>query len=298
VACNLGETCFVQTYVDADPQKDAFRDFTCGGMSYDGHDGTDFRVRSLADGPTAVLAAAAGTVLRTRDGEPEWLFAEGKRTAVSGAECGNGVFIDHGGGWTTQYCHMAKGSLVVKPGQKVQAGAPLGAVGMSGQTEFPHVHLTVRRDGRAVDPFAMDAPAGSCGGGASLWQPALRSKLAYTGRVVLNGGFASGPVTSPMLDKGLAPELAARPDGAALVGYVRAIGLRQGDLQHLEVLGPDGKPIAVSKGEPLPRHQAQAVVYAGRKRPETGFAPGEYVTRYRVEREGKVVLQREFRWKL
>ncbi len=57
-------------------------------------------------------------------------------------ECGNGVVIAHAGGWETQYCHMAQGGLAVKPDQPVTTGQTL-AVGLSGLTEYPHLHFTV-----------------------------------------------------------------------------------------------------------------------------------------------------------
>ena len=40
-----------------------------------------------------------------------------------------------------------------KPGDPVTAGQRLGGVGYSGMAAFPHVHLSVRRNGVAVDPF-------------------------------------------------------------------------------------------------------------------------------------------------
>jgi len=41
--CVPGTTCLVQDYVDRDPGTDA-RDFRCGRLTYDGHDGTDIRL--------------------------------------------------------------------------------------------------------------------------------------------------------------------------------------------------------------------------------------------------------------
>src|SRR3712207_7690329 len=54
---------------------------------------------------------------------------------ISNAECGNGVVIGHGEGWETQYCHLANGSLQVKPVERVRAGQPIARIGLSGQTE-------------------------------------------------------------------------------------------------------------------------------------------------------------------
>jgi hypothetical protein len=57
----------------------------------------------------------------------------------------------------------------VKVGDRVQTGAVLGKIGLSGRTQFPHVHVSVRRDGTRIDPFA---PSGrlSCNASAdTLW---------------------------------------------------------------------------------------------------------------------------------
>lgn len=40
--CKFGETCFIQQYFDHDPTQGA-KDYRCGPMAYDGHDGVDLR---------------------------------------------------------------------------------------------------------------------------------------------------------------------------------------------------------------------------------------------------------------
>ena len=73
-------------------------------------------------------------VVAARDGEPEGLWMAGRSAEVlaAGKECGNRVGIDHGDGWATDYCHLATGSVSVKPGDNVAAGQPIGRVGLSG----------------------------------------------------------------------------------------------------------------------------------------------------------------------
>ncbi len=290
--CVVGKTCVIQQYVDHDPGPGA-RDYACGTLVYDKHDGMDFRLPDMVAERKGVrvLAAAPGKVLRARDGEPEGVFlAHGD---VKGQECGNGVLIDHGGGWQTQYCHMARGSIVVKPGQSVAAGAALGQVGLSGETQFPHVHLTVRHDGKAVDPFSYGAAPDQCNGGRSLWRADLRASLQYRPRSVLNAGFASGPVTMQDVEDGLD---ARRPTRASsMVAYVRAIGLRAGDQPSLVLKGPDGRRIGASDAAPLDRAKAQYLLYAGAHGP---LARGNYTAEYRVLNGGAVVLSQTFNMSL
>ena len=154
-ACTLGDTCHIQQYPDHDPGP-AATDFTCGTLSYDGHDGTDIALptRAAMAAGVQVLAAAPGTVKGARDGIAD--FA----AKVTGRECGNGVLIEHQDGWQTQYCHMRQDSVLVRPGDRVETGTPLGLIGQSGMADFPHVHLSVRHNGAKIDPFAPDG--GTC----------------------------------------------------------------------------------------------------------------------------------------
>ncbi|WP_407520762.1 M23 family metallopeptidase [Methylobacterium oryzisoli] len=298
LACEPGRTCFVQHYVDHDPSAGA-RDHTCGSRTYDGHDGTDFRLatRALAARePGTVLAAAGGRVLRTRNDAEDRSLREVGRAAVAGRECGNGLVIAHPDGYETQYCHLAKGSVRVRPGETVTAGQPIAQVGFSGATEFPHLHLTLRRHGTVVDPFAPGLAADGCRPEAAtaetVWEEPVRAALAYQAGAVLTAGFADGPVTQDAVES----EATRRPgrDAAALVAFVHAIGLDTGDVQRLTVTGPDGRVLAENQAAPLLRPRAESLLFAGRRRPPDGWASGPYTATFRVMRAGAVAIERVF----
>lgn len=286
IACKVGIDCFVQNHFDHDPGPGA-KDLRCGSMSYDGHDGVDFRVPTIAAQRrgVAVLAAAAGTVKAVRDGQPDrQLGPDEGRSAVAGVECGNGVLLSHPGGWETQYCHMARGSLAVKPGQAVAAGARLGNVGLSGWTQFPHAHITVRQNGKAVDPFTGGAAA--CGQpGRSLWA----TTPAYASPLVINAGFTTGPVAMEAIEA----ETLARPTrtSPALVGYVRLIGIEAGDVLAVRLLDPAGRELAAST-TPMPRARAQQMQFVGERLSGAAWPAGRYRLATRVTRGGRVVLER------
>ncbi len=97
------------------------------------HEGLDLIV---ARG-TPVLASADGTVV----------------SASSSKSTGNTVRISHAGGYETVYAHLE--SMNVRAGQRVRAGARIGAVGMSGQAFAPHLHYEVRKDGAGMDPVGF-----------------------------------------------------------------------------------------------------------------------------------------------
>jgi hypothetical protein len=293
INCELGRTCVVQNYVDHDPAHSA-RDYKCGTLTYHQHDGTDFRLLDLAalKAGVEVLAAADGHVERVRDEMADRMIPTAGAFTDKARACGNGVIIAHSGGWQTQYCHMAKGSVTVVPGQRVAAGQPIGRVGLSGQTQFPHLHFTVRHDGQVVDPFAYGAVAGSCGGGTSLWR-AAGPGYAYQVRAVLNAGFASAPVTMEEIEHGKLDRRLG-PDTPALVAFVRAIGLQKDDVQHLTVIAPDKRTFADYTAAPLDSAKAQTLLLTGNARPPSGWVPGTYEAHYIVSRNGVVVFDRSF----
>jgi murein DD-endopeptidase MepM/ murein hydrolase activator NlpD len=102
------------------------------------HKGIDF---GAAKG-TPVHATASGTVI-----------AAGP-IAENDGKYGTTVIIDHGA-QRSLYAHL--NSVAVKPGQRVQAGERIGAVGETGLATGPHLHLEVRQDGRNIDPAPMFA---------------------------------------------------------------------------------------------------------------------------------------------
>lgn len=285
VECRLGEDCFIQQYVDHDPSTGA-RDYTCGPQSYDGHQGTDFRLADLAElaRNVAVLAAADGIVRATRDGVPD----QGVDAMPAGQDCGNGVVIDHPDGWQSQYCHLLEGSIAVREGQTVSSGARLGAIGLSGRTEFPHLHFTLRAQGIVIDPFNQSAE-GHCGlSTAQLWQPPLPAPKAD----IMRAGFADAVPDYEAIKAGRAHLPFATRSSAALVVWGFAHSGQSGDVIQIRIIAPNGDLIH-DHAVTIERTQAQFFRASGLRAPRGGWAAGRYVGQVALIRGDRVLSMRE-----
>ena len=70
--------------------------------------------------------------------------------AENNGSYGNLVKIDHGNGVETWYAHCSK--IYTKVGAQVKAGDVIAAVGSTGNSTGPHLHLEIRIDGTAINP--------------------------------------------------------------------------------------------------------------------------------------------------
>ena len=284
IDCTLGETCHIQQTVDHDPTSGA-SDFACGLLTYDGHKGTDFALPSLAaqSAGVNVIATAPGTVRGVRDGMPDILQITDTAPDVAGKECGNGVVISHGNGWETQYCHLANGSVAVQNGDRVAIGTVLGQVGLSGQTQFPHLHLSVRHDGNVVDPFDPDGVI-TCGAPSDdmLWS----DPIPVPPGGLISAGFAANVPDYADVKAGTASLSELTPsDNLVVWGYV--FGGRVDDDMTLTIDGPDGE--IHRQTVTLDRNQSQLFRASGRRAPAAGWAAGRYTGLIEMFRDGEKI---------
>jgi hypothetical protein len=286
IACTPGADCWVVRYVDHDPST-GVRDYMCGGLTGDGHKGTDIAIRDLATmaAGVEVRAAAAGTVDALRDGMADVSLNEAGRQAIEGKECGNGIRLAHGDDWTTWYCHLRRGSLMVGQGDRVEAGQPLALVGLSGETSFPHVHFDVRHGERVVDPFVGNEAAPDCGPGwQPLWASNVMDQLTYQPVLLTDAGFATAAPDEEDVRRGW-HRLAALPVASpALVLWAEGYWVAAGDRVTFRLRGPDGATVVDHVME-IDDPKRRWLAFAGAPRPGQAWPGGTYA--------GEVVLERD-----
>ena len=281
IDCKLGTSCWIVNYPDAGPGS-AGLDFKCNHLTYDGHKGTDFAIRDLEAmrQGVGVVSSAAGEVVRVRDG----IGDGGLKHVTEGRECGNGVVITHGDGWETQYCHLRDGSVVVRPGDRVRRGDRLGLVGMSGNTVYPHVQLSVRRNGATLDPFTGREVFSGCGvAGQSLWR--VDARPTYSASQIVAVGFATGRVEMASIQRNAASPIVLSIDAPALVLWVVTLGIEPGDLLNLRITGPDGNTV-LSRHKAMERTQIRRLDFGGRRVRGKGWTPGVYIGDVSLARPG------------
>lgn len=97
-------------------------------------------------------AAATGT--------PVWAVADGEVVFIGRAGgLGRTVKVRHRNGYTTYYGHLSRPARGLRVGQRVQQKQVVGYVGSSGLATGPHLHFTLKRHGRYVNPATLDSPS-------------------------------------------------------------------------------------------------------------------------------------------
>ena len=293
--CKVGDDCHVQYYVDHDPGP-AVQDYQCGGMSAPKQKGTSIRLADTNEMIKGfeVLAASSGDVISIQNSIPDQVLNDQVKQNLKGQECGNNVVIDHGSGWITQYCHMMRGSVIVVPGEGVKGGQPLGLLGLSGFTTYPHLEFILKKDDQFVDPFHSAAGGSQCGENInSLWMDP--EAIPYPDSQVISSSFSE---TIPQLKEvvlgkhhpAFLPHTIKR-----LVFWVQIIGAKKGDVHSIIIYDQRGRIIAQSVKNVLSASQPVGIFSIVHEIGSGKFAPGLYKGGFVVERdvngEKKVIEQ-------
>lgn len=292
--CVLGETCWQLYFVDVDPATNSAQDSNCLSRTYDGHKGTDFSIRSMAElrKGVNVLAATDGTVLRLRDGQTDTLKSQKdlEKIEKTNKSCGNGLIMDARDGWEIQYCHLKKDSIAVKIGDTVKAGDIIAQVGQSGAAEFPHLHLTIYKNKEVIDPFTGLTNQDGCGKmQTSLWE----APMPYEPFHIYDGGFADHNVDFEKIKAGEhIPKILPR-ESDIFMFWAGFIGTRKGDEIQLQVFGPQRERI-FERTIIQPKNQVLSYYSVGRKLNGHQIPPGIYTGTASLKRENLNKAEKRF----
>jgi len=225
----LGQDLYFANSVDLDPAAGATLDPWCGHRTYDTHTGDDVTIRSFREVMIGVpvFSLTEGTINEVQDGEFDFHFG----TATS--QFDNHLIVDAGDGRQFVYGHLRHG-LPWHRGQSVHEGEQIGWTASSGNSSWPHLHLTERIDFVPRDPFA-----GPCRPGPSDFaeQPQAFRDAPYVRNLVVSPKPFRGEAELPW-------------DGAVRTGtFVRGtrelyfrveLGEYRGGTEHVQLRRPDG----------------------------------------------------------
>ena len=293
LTCDWRQDCWIVNFVDLDSTP-ARKNYFCEHHTYDGHRGTDFAIRDMVEmgrGIT-VKAASGGVVSSIRDGMPDINVRIVGKEAVKGRECGNGVVIEHGEGWETKYCHLRYGSILVEAGQIVKKGESIGFVGQSGFTEFPHLHFSVKHNGRTIDPFTNLSPSSDVGHCTdnlpitvvnSLWDDDISFFKVQDPTAITNLGFSHVAPTPSATRAGLYKNIVVNPNAPILALWADILWVEQGDIISLQILKPNGKYL-LKREVVQNQKKARRWIFAGKKLKGSRWERGTYIGRISLTR--------------
>ena len=176
----------VTNYVDEDSTTGNIKDYRCGQITYDGHNGTDLAIwpydfYKMDDTLVSIVAAQDGIIINSADGNFD-------RDCAQGSQLANYVILQHSDASVSWYWHMKKGTVTTLPiGTHVSSGTHLGYVGSSGSSTAPHLHFEVHNSLNAViDPF--DTTVANCNhyNTSSWWNSQIPYYQAGMAKVLVN----------------------------------------------------------------------------------------------------------------
>ena len=198
VKCQLEINCIIQHLPDLDPGegvKDPFGDVN----TFNNHNGLDIRVISVEamNKGVDIVAAADGIVIKKSDILPDrFLRTKAEMRIAQKNRCGNYIVISHQEGFETIYCQLKQNSVVVEAGDKVSAGETIANLGYSGFARWPHLHFTLKKNGKWIDAIFGNEPGIPIANNTeSLFEDKYLASLNNAGLRLLGSGISSRKVS-------------------------------------------------------------------------------------------------------
>ena len=286
IDCKIGEDCWIMNYVDMGVDDGEQTDPACYNRTYDNHKGTDF---ALLDGKAMeqgvnVIAPMDGTVKKIRDGAEDFWPTKAQLDDMRAkrTQCGNAILLDHGQGLETIYCHLKKDSIIVSTGQQITTGDVLAQVGLSGMTEFPHLHFGITKDKKIIDPFTGYSNNDNCGRRKkSLWHKDIA--LNYQPIIIQSASFHDYLPELLKLERENTPKEKISINADIFTFSAILLGVRKDDKIQLEIFDPNGK-IFTQNNITQNSTRTQQFYYTGKRLRKEKLREGVYTGQIKVER--------------
>ena len=293
--CAVFEDCFIKNYPDlrAGTNMVTPTDYKCGKRTSPGLEGTQIVFKDHATTRNQpVLAMGGGRVMFVVDG----LSDVRRYGARSRKACGNYVVVRHSSTHSTKYCHLREGTVPVKVGERVEAGAQLGQIGSSGATEHPILKVLLTTKGTPTDPFTgrdLSEPS-ECFAASDkqLWA----EEIQYPAAGVMAASFALGAPTSTDIAFNAAQITELPPEMTTLTAWVKVYGVKKGDREVMTIKTPEGEIWHEAKR----RHPIAANFWTAMAsvEPSSALMPGVWQGVYTLKRGGENILSHTFEVKI
>ena len=148
--------------------------------------GDQTKNESYADYGTPVYAIADGAVTSTLDNieaNVPGKLPDPATITVDNVD-GNHIIMDIGGGVYAMYAHFIKGSLTVKPGDKVKRGQQIAKLGNTGNSSVPHLHFQLMNGPSILEADALPYVLDNFG-----YQGRVGAESVYNADGYLTGSF-------------------------------------------------------------------------------------------------------------
>lgn len=243
LVCTPGRTCFIVQYPD-DDDSDAARDYACGPSASDGDGALRIALGdlSMVTDKVPVLAAKAGIVDDVSDGLADRVVASRADLKTGTSLCGNGVVLGHGLGQQTAYCHLLKGSITVKKGDRVQQGQIIGAVGQSGLATWPQLAFSIMSGGLFIDPITGNTVKEGCGFKPRPMIALPQEFMEYQPAAIVAMGFATKEISAGDMELGRAPRFGMIDKSERTINlWAMVLGVKKGDRIEMRLRDPRGR---------------------------------------------------------
>src|SRR5574344_286291 len=283
--CTINKNCWIMNYVDNDKTAEA-HDYKGGNLTVEGHKGIDIAIKDIhrMNQGVNVLAVASGFVVSAKDGFPDKNALLQTTSQQKTLGCGNRVSIKHIGNWTTNYCHMKQGSIKVKTGDFVSGGQVIGQVGLSGMTDFPHLHINVQKNNQFYDPFTGFPRFYKGNTKTPLWTSLVLKQLVYSPHVIYNAGVSNEvpSLANIRIGKYMTKQINSKSN--VLVFWIDAFHVQCGDCFTVVVKNLDGTNF-LAKNIIVSKDNINKVVYIGKKKNGATFNRGTYSVKISLKRQ-------------